>query len=66
MAQGYQDRVLTGKGVTVPQIHLEEEIFRSKEEKKNQVVFISSPKSKAKISEKVENVVDLMKKLLEW
>ena len=65
MAQGFQERILTGKGVSVPRAHIEEPGML-KAEAKNQVLLISSPRNKKKVSEQILGVVEMLQEQIEW
>jgi len=70
MAQGYQERVLSGKGVTVPQVMAEDENVKGgagggKGEFKHQAVLINSDRGKVKISDRVAGVVEALQEEVE-
>lgn len=64
MAQSFQERILTGKGVSVPRAHIEEPGLL-KAETKNQVFLISSPRNKKKVSEQILGVVDMLQEQID-
>lgn len=65
MAQGYQERVLSGKGVTVPQVMNDDEGVRGKGDFKHQAVLITSDKGKLKISDRVSGIVEALQEQVE-
>jgi hypothetical protein len=63
MACAYKERVLSGKGVTVPQLLLEtgeEDPLRGKNEPKQAAVLINTQKPKPRVNVKIEAVIGIL------
>lgn len=65
MAQGYLERVLSGKGVTVPQALADAHQVKSKEDPKPQAVLITPITEKFNYAEIVNDIVGILQDQVE-